>query len=162
MKKLQGSADQLKQSAGSSFNGSNFYSMLDLLKRADDDVDNETLRTKKDNQDTINNDLYEALSSSVNGRNELAADSEYAHGQIGTDFLAQVANIVGGGDNPGVYDEKTGSDVVTRGGNVYNEKKVGPAPYTDQGLYREDNALARAQKMYTPNVPVGSAANSNY
>lgn len=142
--------------------GSNFYAMMDLLGRADDDIDTETLRTKKENQDTINNDLYEALSASVNGRNELAADSEYAHGQIGTDFLAQVANIAGMGDNAGIYDEKTNSPAVTNGSNVYNENKVGPAQYTDQGLYRQNNDLARAQKMYTPSAPSGSAANQNY
>ena len=92
-KKLQGSMNQIKDTAGSALTGSNFLNMLDLFKTADDDIDTEALSTLRQNQNTIDNDLYEALSQSVNGRNELAADTEYAKKQLRSDLASQIANL---------------------------------------------------------------------
>jgi len=156
IKKLQGTANTLKGTSGESLNGSNYYQLLDLLERADADIDSETLSTQRRNQDTINNDLYEALSQSVNGRNELAADTEYSMKQVANDFNAQLASM-----HPDLFDEKAG-DWWATGDGWYEGNKVPAATITEQGFYRGPNEQYEANKMYEQNTSNASAANTDY
>lgn len=90
---LQSVTSQLTDASGTAMNGSNFYDMLDLIARRDDQADVEVLNTARSNEDAINQDYWEAMQSNINARNSAAVDAQEAMRNVAADYAAQGNNI---------------------------------------------------------------------
>lgn len=90
---LQSVVSQLSDASGNMFYGSGIEDFMDLYARKDDQNTVETLNTERDNQNSINQDYYEALQANINARNNAAIDAEEAMRGVAADYAAQGNNI---------------------------------------------------------------------
>lgn len=91
--KLQSSMKNMRDEMGNAAYGSDFIDMYEDFARADDQMDDDTLRAFRKNIEEIDANYYDALMQNINSRNKLAADTEISMRELGADFAAQLNNI---------------------------------------------------------------------
>lgn len=64
-----------------------------MLEKNKNNMNADTLKTQRENQNKLNNELFEKLSANVNAQNELGINTEYAIKQLVGDTKAQMATI---------------------------------------------------------------------
>lgn len=91
--KLQSTLAQLRDAGGNAWNGSAALDLMDMVNLVDDMGDVAVLNQQRENQDTINNSLFEALTSNMNARNENAMETWADLREIGGNYAADLNNI---------------------------------------------------------------------
>lgn len=167
--KLQSVVGQLRDAGGNALTGSNLYDFWDAVARKDDMDDVATLNNMRTNQNTIDNNYYEALSQSTNARNEYNMGIEQALRELAADHAAQMNNIspdlaakiISGNGADG----KTVTPPSWLNTDYFDANKRGPAATQDQGLYRPDTAAQNAwnNKLLNENAnDTSQASNKSY
>ncbi|CAJ0596484.1 unnamed protein product [Cylicocyclus nassatus] len=83
---------------------------LDLVNLEKNNINADTLKTQRENQNRLNNELFEKLSANVNARNELGINTEYAMKQLANDVMSQMASI-----DPDQAEGKDTADAILQG-----------------------------------------------
>ena len=163
--KLQSVTGQIMDASGNAMNGSSLYDLWDMVARKDDMDDVAVLDQMRQNQNTVDNNFYEALMQTNSGRNENAMKVETNLRELYADYIAQLNNI-----HPDLSEDKIDADGHTLEptdwfGTSYFDQNVRPAVKTEtQGLYRPDAAAADAwsQGLLAGEKNTASAANKDY
>jgi hypothetical protein len=163
--KLQAVTSSLMDTGGNAFNGSGIYDLWDMIGRKDDMDDAAVLNQMRQNQNTVDNNYWEAIMASNNGRNESAMDTESNLREIVADWAAQMNNI-----HPDLAADNldTGNHTINAPdwlSSGYFDQNVRQAITPDeQGLYRPENAAsdAWAQGLMTGQRNTASSANKSY
>jgi hypothetical protein len=163
--KLQSVTSQLTDAMGNAAMGSGLYDMWDAIARKDDMDDVAVLNQLRENRNSIDNNLFEALAASNISRNQTAADTERALREIGADYAAQINNI-----NPklgkGVFDTKDHTLNLPSWIQeaFFNKNKRKALKPTEQPLVREAGAASDAwsRGLLTGEHNTASSSNQTY
>lgn len=145
--KLQSVASQLADASGNAAYGSFALDMADAIARKDDMDDVEVLNSMRKNQNQVDNDYWEAVMATNNGRNEMYMDTEESLREIAADYAAQLNNIHPDLANGVIDSEGHTINVPDWLKTTYFDEHVRNALVPDeQGLYRPANAAAEATR----------------
>lgn len=179
-KKLQATRNQLANSLGVNGGyGSNWATLNDLVKYADDDIDVSTLTQLRQNLNAANDDYFSSLAQNNNSRNQATMENAAALRQLYADYAAQINNMRGEANqysSQSGYNGETWNDEPYEGmfdfpgktlnipgwldqGDIWNQYKVGAAkPIYDSDL--RDTDMSNAPKNNSSNT--GQSANDDY
>lgn len=90
---LQSVTSQLADASGNAMYGSGQQDLDDMVARRFDQDAAETLNTRRQNQNQVDNDYYEAVMATNNGRNEMYMNTEHDLRELAADYSAQLNNI---------------------------------------------------------------------
>lgn len=145
--KLQSVTSQLADAAGNAMYGSFLNDMNDAIARRDDQDDVAILTQMRENQNTLDNDMYEALQQTRNARNELSMDTENDLRELIADYAAQTNNI-----HPDLA-----SGLIDTEGHTINVPDWLQQDYFDEHLLQA--IQPETQELYRPENAAATAAN---
>lgn len=117
--KLQSAMRNMRDEMGNAAYGSDYADMYESFARAYDQSNDDTLRAFRKNLEEIDANYYDAIMNNINSRNKLAADTQIAMRELGSDWAAQLNNI-----HPQLANGEYQSGVTGMGEN----RKEGEAP----------------------------------
>lgn len=91
--KLQSAMRNMRDEMGNAAYGSDYADMYESFARAYDQSNDDTLRAFRKNLEEIDANYYDAIMNNINSRNKLAADTQIAMRELGSDWAAQLNNI---------------------------------------------------------------------
>lgn len=106
-----------------------------MLGSENDTIRNTTLEQQRENQNTINNDLFETTAQNINARNENAIDTEYGLNNILADYAAQATTVAPDkAKERGLFGDNTVNPTDFLNPNGFFDSNIkGPADITKQG-----------------------------
>lgn len=93
--KLQNAYNNHRRSAGTGLYGSGLHSLNNLYSRQDDIVDTNILKAFKENQQSINTELYKSLEDAVNDYNQSLSATKQGLTDAVLGYVNQLGNLTG-------------------------------------------------------------------
>lgn len=93
--KLQNAYNNHRRSAGTGLYGSGIHSLNNLYSRQDDTADTNILKAYKENQQSINTELYKSLTDAVNDYNQSLSQTKQGLNDAVMGFINQYGNLTG-------------------------------------------------------------------